>query len=135
MFPSTWTRLQCERASCQHDVAVEFGYATERIQYHLLMNKGPFSNAGDLIMCLIDAESVSLEKPSTPPKPRVTSIDLRLETWSLMQQLKCLVCHDRPRSHVLLPCSELTLCSTCVSRARVCPKCHTQIETTIQTYM
>jgi hypothetical protein len=42
----------------------------------------------------------------------------------------CIVCLDRPRSRVLLPCNHLALCSECCSslNPRICPYCRCKIE-------
>ena len=60
---------------------------------------------------------------------------LALETLTLIQASKCRICREKPRTVVLLPCSELMLCIDCSKTAKTCPQCKETIELTINTFM
>ena len=60
---------------------------------------------------------------------------LEMETLTLIQATKCRLCRQKPRTVVLLPCSELMLCTDCSETAKTCPQCKETIELTINTFM
>lgn len=63
-------------------------------------------------------------------------VDLKTETERLYYSSRCKGCLKNPASHVVLPCSELSICTNCVNKnVTECPSCHGPIETTIQTFM
>ena len=41
-----------------------------------------------------------------------------------MPVLKCLVCCQQPRTHLILPCEHLVVCGNCVTRLQYCPGPH-----------
>lgn len=83
--------------------------------------------------------------PSTPPPPpssdaaAASSLQAQLEALQLRlreqeERMLCVVCLERTRSHVLLPCGHKCLCSSCVDTVlgtgadAVCPLCRTPIQ-------
>ena len=83
--------------------------------------------------------------PSTPPPPpssdvaAASSLQAQLEALQLRlreqeERMLCVVCLERARSHVLLPCGHKCLCSSCVDTVlgtgadAVCPLCRTPIQ-------
>lgn len=68
--------------------------------------------------------------------PYEKKVDLKTETERLYYSSRCKGCLKNPASHVVLPCSELSICTNCVNKnVTECPSCHGPIETTIQTFM
>ena len=51
-------------------------------------------------------------------------------------QRLCIICHDREKSVILMPCRHLCLCLECSNHSEVnsCPKCRTVISTKISVY-
>ena len=51
-------------------------------------------------------------------------------------QKLCIICHDREKSVILMPCRHLCLCLECSNHSAVnsCPKCRTVISTKISVY-
>lgn len=51
-------------------------------------------------------------------------------------QRLCIICHDREKSVILMPCRHLCLCLECSNHSAVnsCPKCRTVISTKIIVY-
>jgi hypothetical protein len=60
--------------------------------------------------------------------------ELEKETQRLQRSGKCGKCHSNDRSHVVLPCSHLALCNSCVLTERVCPLCREDIQMIIRTF-
>ena len=51
-------------------------------------------------------------------------------------QRLCIICHDREKSVILMPCRHLCLCFECSNHSAVnsCPKCRTVISSKISVY-
>lgn len=60
--------------------------------------------------------------------------ELEKETCRLQRSTKCGKCHVNDRTHVLLPCSHLALCNSCVLTERTCPLCQQLIWTIVHTF-
>ena len=127
--PQSWNKSQCQRAKTQGAIAEELGFNQQAILQRLIQHGGPFPTAGELIDALY--EEPQSEIPSQPYSRK----RLELETLHLMKKATCALCKMNPSSVVLLPCSERTLCTHCIKRTSVCPRCKTPIETTIQTFL
>jgi hypothetical protein len=44
----------------------------------------------------------------------------------------CVVCFERERNHILLPCGEYIVCSLCGKDLKVCPVCKTNVESIVK---
>jgi hypothetical protein len=90
-------------------------------------------------------EDTPLPPPTPPPPPpssgvaAASSLQAQLEALQLRlreqeERMLCVVCLERARSHVLLPCGHKCLCSSCVDTVlgtgadAVCPLCRTPIQ-------
>ena len=152
MFPSTWPRSLRDRAINQCVICVEIGHKESDILHCMKENGGPFNTAGDLLDKLFDLEDRNSHKDDNDgnvivvhdnddaSKDDVSAKNssfskLEMETLTLIQATKCRLCRQKPRTVVLLPCSELMLCSDCSETAKTCPRCKETIELTINTFM
>ena len=134
---SNWQRQLRDRANVQLGIATDLGFEASDAKALLLKHDGPFQEAGDLIDKLNDVEAskgdpVNLQPlpvPTPDPQPNLLS-----DTLALYHNSKCFRCHVNPRTVVLLPCSELTLCVACAKVAKTCPYCDHNIEYTIKTF-
>jgi hypothetical protein len=59
------------------------------------------------------------------PKPTATESDDRKI---------CVVCLDKPKCMLFLPCKHLAVCQDCAGRVRDCPVCRTRVQNTIHIY-
>jgi Zinc finger, C3HC4 type (RING finger) len=53
-----------------------------------------------------------------------------------VEQRRCVICHDREKSVILMPCRHLCLCIECSNNISVetCPKCRAMISSKIQVF-
>ena len=82
----------------------------------------------------------------TPARMRfnnASTTDLEREIETEKEKRKCVVCQDRKKSVLIMPCKHLCLCVQCadhIARARmpgrrVCPLCRTKIKTIMNVYV
>ena len=84
----------------------------------------------------VSARFVHLVATEAPPddtlEAQLEALQLRLREQE--ERMLCVVCLERTRSHVLLPCGHKCLCSSCVDTVlgtgadAVCPLCRTPIQ-------
>uniref|UniRef100_A0A0B6ZK45 RING-type domain-containing protein n=1 Tax=Arion vulgaris TaxID=1028688 RepID=A0A0B6ZK45_9EUPU len=48
--------------------------------------------------------------------------------------LQCLVCLNKPREMIFLPCGHINTCNDCAEAADCCPDCDSRILATVKTY-
>ena len=65
-----------------------------------------------------------------------TALTLLEETQRLYKKSTCLVCRKNRRSIVLLPCSHLVICASCLTSSSTCPRrdCQLPIDCAIPTF-
>ena len=75
--------------------------------------------------------------PNQNKEVKFTNSKLVEETLILYRQSKCVLCKERARGIVTLPCSHFTLCKQCIPLCSHCPlsDCKLPIELTIVTYL
>lgn len=148
----------------QHQVACELD-RPERIVRRVLQRQH-FKDAGSLLEYLDDnEEELEAEELNAPPspvppkhekpkltvvipprnwhivgkieeKPPIKALTLRQETELLYKQSICLVCRKERRKYVLLPCSHLAVCDSCLFFTKRCPmkSCNEPIVDSVRTY-
>lgn len=130
MFPRTWSAAQRERADRQRLICVDLGHDLSDILLCMQRNNGPFESAVELLDALFTLEDEDF----------VNNFDraydnLRRETLHLIWTSKCGLCKEKPRTVVLLPCSELMLCNDCAKITNTCPQCKAAVTLKIETFM
>lgn len=87
-----------------------------------------------------------LRRSTTPARARTSNTscnELEREIETEKEKRKCVVCQDRKKSVLILPCKHLCLCVQCadhIARSRmagrrVCPLCRTRIKTIMNVYV
>lgn len=51
------------------------------------------------------------------------------------EQKQCIVCMDKPRGVLLVPCGHFSLCKDCSGRFDACPSCNTHIATKVNVFV
>ena len=91
----------------------------------------------DVTCSQVLAES-SNSQVSTKVSPEKSARQLKLELEIERDTHLCVVCQDRPKTVILLPCRHLCLCSICrvhlASGGQNCPICRREIFDTIRVY-
>lgn len=59
----------------------------------------------------------------------------KIEKQMLEKDRLCVVCYERPKDHVVIPCWHLSVCEECCSRLHQCPMCREQIESTQKVFV
>ena len=88
----------------------------------------------------------NLRRSTTPARARFNNVsvgDLEREIETEKEKRKCVVCQDRKKSVLIMPCKHLCLCVQCadhIARSRipgrrVCPLCRTRIKTIMNVYV
>lgn len=87
-----------------------------------------------------------LRRSTTPARARTNNTsfnELEREIETEKEKRKCVVCQDRKKSVLILPCKHLCLCVQCADQIarsrmagrRVCPLCRTRIKTIMNVYV
>ena len=111
-------------SNSQRKIAEEFGYSDNII--NLAMSRQIFFSASEFIDYLEEHEEelkneceyMEIQK-MTDNEKRMR--DLRIETEFLLWNSRCVVCRERKRSIVTLPCSHFILCELCEKDCCYCP--------------
>lgn len=130
MYPTRWSKAQRERAERHRLICLDLGHDDSDILHCMKQNNGPFDSAAQLLDALFILEDEDFIKNIDR-----ASDNLRKETSHLIRTLNCVLCKERPRTVVLLPCSELTLCNDCAKNTNSCPQCKAQVTLKIETFM
>ncbi|KAL3871808.1 hypothetical protein ACJMK2_039780 [Sinanodonta woodiana] len=86
----------------------------------------------------------NLRRSETPSRKNVTNMkDLEKEVERERERRKCVVCQDRSKSVLILPCKHMCLCVECgnqiarhrVANRRICPLCRQKIRTIMNVYV
>lgn len=88
----------------------------------------------------------NLRRSTTPARARTNNIsvnELEREIETEKEKRKCVVCQDRNKSVLIMPCKHLCLCVQCAEQIarsrmpgrRVCPLCRTRIKTIMNVYV
>jgi len=78
----------------------------------------------DIFIKLLRIYSVKIHTPPSPPEDQLIH--------ELQKQLDCVVCRDRPRQIVTMPCRHFITCIACITKCdNKCPICRTQFSHTI----
>ena len=140
----------------QRHVAAEFGFELPVIS--LASTKQYFKTAADFIDYLEQHEkelkNEVKEKEAMAAKARLeiesrkeekeelcdkleTICSLREETEMLYYTSRCLLCVERLRDIVVLPCFHFCLCTMCAKRTQICPRrdCKTMIMEVIHVFL
>lgn len=117
-------------SSTHYRIGIEFGFPAKYVERALQKHK--FEDAAAFIEYLETHE----EEFNTEEEKKEQST-LLIETLNLYRQSKCLVCVEKERCFVTLPCSHFSLCKTCESFTKLCPRadCRQSIECSILTYL
>ena len=94
----------------EDDEALSLAIEASRREYEATVAKDAFETALDDTQCQIAEE---LDKASLAAVAEREVDDATL----------CVVCLERRRSHVAIPCGHLALCGTCAARLTACPCC------------
>lgn len=130
MLPESWSNSQREQANRHCLICMELGYSESDILHCMRENGGPFNSTSELLDMLFVLEEEDFMNGIDREYNR-----LYRETLYLIQTSKCRVCKEKPRTVVLLPCSELMLCHDCAKNTNICPHCEEQVTSKIETFM
>ena len=77
-----------------------------------------------------EAEAAEQHLPVTEPLAAVSLADAGLDTGrpaapesTMGGETSCIICFERPKSHLAVPCSHLCVCGPCSEHMRECPYC------------
>jgi len=71
--------------------------------------------------CGISRNCLTLKSSHVPPASALVAADwLRL---AMGGETSCIICFERPKSHLAVPCSHLCVCGPCSELMRECPYC------------
>ena len=76
-----------------------------------------------------------LEDTIKGERNEVGDINLVEEVEKLKKERSCVVCFDRQKVVMFMPCSHLAACVECSVAMSTCPICRQKIEATIRTYI
>ncbi len=101
--------------------------------YNHINNNGPSSNRP------LITRSQSLNHSDREILQRYTDSfksvgDDSSESSNKQKSMECLICYDRCKNIIFLPCAHLTCCVQCSVSMTNCPLCRKHIEATIRTY-
>ncbi len=72
-----------------------------------------------------------VEIHSSIPRNQLTELD---EQSTKNKPMECIICYDRLKNIIFLPCAHLSCCFQCSASVADCPICRTKIEASIRTY-
>jgi len=71
---------------------------------------------------------------SAPPVEKPPEVKLQEKLEELLDEKKCLICTDRLRNTLIVPCGHISVCELCVTPLRKCPICRGPIEKTMKAF-
>ena len=65
---------------------------------------------------------------------KMSKEDIQKENQKMKDSKVCMICKDKARNKMFLPCAHLTTCELCWLACRQCPQCRSKIRSVVHVY-